>query len=136
MNTAREIDLVNTFVVPQKRARYAGFVSSPKTRPKFLRALDYFSDFVPARVVQLSGETRTAEGLLAELRCRGAPEECYVISVYDEVDGTTRPLAETVRDVYGSLLEGTIICCVPRQLAYYEGERPHNRFILDSRGRR
>ena len=68
---AREIDLVNTFVVPQKRARYAGFVSSPKTRPKLLRALYYFSDFDPARVVQFSAGTRTAEGLLAELRRRG-----------------------------------------------------------------
>lgn len=34
-----ELDIVNAFVVAAKRERYAGFVSSPKARRKFIEAL-------------------------------------------------------------------------------------------------
>ena len=46
-----------------------------------------------------------------------------------DFDGTIRSLADVIRQVF-AFVEGTLICCVPGKLAYYEGEAPKNRFIL------
>lgn len=70
MDTAREIQLIETFVVRQKRARYVGFLSSQKLRPKFLRELYYFGDFDSTRIVELSGASNSDDGLIAELKRR------------------------------------------------------------------
>ena len=96
---SRELQLIETFVVPNKRERYEGFLRSPKNRKKL------------------------------KLRKRGASGECYLVSVDRKLDGSTRPLADAVRDAS----EGTLVCCVPGKLAYYEGEAPKNRFILHRR---
>jgi hypothetical protein len=129
MITAREVQLVRTFIVPTKRERYAGFLASPKLRPKFLGALYEFHDFDPASVVDLAGPTDSARGVIAELRRLGAPEDCYVISNNDDLDGATKPLVEVIERVF-AVVDGTLICCVPGRLAYFEGEAPKNRFIL------
>ena len=127
-----EIALVKAFVVPQKRKRYVGFLSSPGRREKFVRELYHFQDFDPACMVPLSGDNDSDEGLLSELRRRGAGDRCYVISVSKDLDGVAGPLEEIVKKVF-AFEEGTIISCIPGQLAYYEGEAPKNRFILDAR---
>jgi hypothetical protein len=87
--TSREIQLVDTFVVHTKRERYADFLNSPKRRPEFLRELYHLRDFAPAYVVELSGLTDTADGLITDLRRRGATAECYVMSANSEFDGVT-----------------------------------------------
>jgi hypothetical protein len=130
MNLEREIQIARTFIVPGKRERYVEFLNSPKARSKFLEKLYHFSDFDSKYIVELSGASNSTDGLIAELRRRGATDECYVISVMKELDGVTRPLEAIIREVFGSVYEGTIVCCVPGKLAYYEGEAPKNRFIL------
>ena len=131
MSAAREVQLVETFVVPTKRARYAAFVSSSKDRAKFLRGLHHFGDFEPACVVPLSGRSDSADGLVAELRRRGAADPVYLVSALRELDGQVMPLDEAIREVF-AMAEGTIVCCAPGRLAYYEGEAPKNRFILQA----
>ena len=54
------------------------------------------------------------------------------MSVRDELDGVTKPLSDVIREVF-AFVEGTLVCCVPGELAYYEGEAPKNRFILHPR---
>jgi hypothetical protein len=125
----REIQLIETFVVPSKRERYEGFLRSAKNRKKFLDELYHFRDFIPDCVVELSGRDGTATGVIAELRRRGASGECYLISADAKLDGATRSL----RDAIWEASEGTLVCCVPGRLAYYEGEAPKNSFILHRR---
>lgn len=133
MDTAREIHLVESFVVSSKRTRYVGFLSSPKRRPKFLRELYHFGDFDPKWILELSGAVKSAEGLTTELERRGAPDRAYLVSAHVELDGKTLPLNEAVYDVYGRA-DGTIVCCVPGRLAYFEGEGFKNRYILHRPG--
>ncbi|MGH8543048.1 MAG: hypothetical protein ACREX3_05320 [Gammaproteobacteria bacterium] len=97
-----------------------------------MRELYHFRDFDPAFRVELSGLTDSADGLVTNLCRRGAVDECYVISVQSELDGETKPLEEAIREVF-AFMEGTIVCCVPGRLAYYEGGTPKNRFILHHR---
>jgi hypothetical protein len=128
----REISLIAAFVVQRKRERYCGFLDSPKRRPKFLCELYHFRDFDPACLVPLSGPNDSAAGLIADLRRRGAAKDCYVISVVHDLDGVTAPLEQIVPRVF-ALAEGTLLLCIPGRLAYYEGEAPNNRYILERR---
>jgi hypothetical protein len=125
-----EIDIIQTFVVPAKRERYLGFVRSPRRRPKFLNELYHFSGFDSACVVPLDWRSDSAEGLLEELRRRGAGKECRIVSVRDELDGATMPLEKAITEIF-AFAEGTIVSCIRSRLAYYEGEAPKNRFILE-----
>jgi hypothetical protein len=132
MITAREVQTVTTFVVPPRRERYVGFVSTAKLRPKFLQQLYHFEDFDPACVIALSGPSDSASGVVAELKRLGAGDDCYVISNARELDGQTMSLAETIQQVF-AVAPGTVVCCVPGRLAYFEGEGRNNRFILHRR---
>jgi hypothetical protein len=134
MHLEREIQIVNSFIVAAKRERYVEFLKSMKGRSKFLHKLYHFSDFEPDCVVELTRASDSAEGLIAELRRRGAADQCYVVSVVKELDRVIAPLEKIIREVFASVVhEGTIVCCVPGRLAYYEGEAPHTRFILHKR---
>ena len=132
MISDREVQIVNAFVLPAKRERYVDFVRSAKRRPKFLRELYHFQDFDPACIVPITDRTDSASGLIRELRLLGAVADCYVVSNLRELDGTNMPLDDTIERVF-ALVEGTIVCCVPGQLAYFEGEGRKNRFILHRR---
>jgi len=93
--------------------------------------LYHFDDFDPDVIVRLSGKSETIEGVLKELRARGAKDSCFVISCDKELDRMTLPLADALQRVF-ACIEGTIISCGPT-VAYYEGEAPNNRFILHRR---
>ena len=125
----REEALINTFVVARKRERYLGFLRSPRRRQDFLRTLYHFSDFDPACIVPLADGKDSADALVSELRRRGAAGECYVISADRDFDGLIGLLESVIVQVHAAI-EGSIVCCLPRRLAYYEGESPRNRFIL------
>lgn len=123
-----EAQLIKPFISESKRERYCGFLASPKKREKFLQELYHFGDFNPDVVVRLAGKDETAEGILKELRARGAKDICYIISTDKEIDGKTLSLLDAVQRV-AAYIEGTIIFCGPK-VAYYEGEAPRNRYIL------
>jgi hypothetical protein len=89
----------------------------------------HFTDFDPNCIQDLSGANNSAGGLIAELRRRGAPDDCYVMSVHKTWDGVTGPLDTIIQKVF-AVFDGTIVCCIPGVLAYYEGEAPKNRFLL------
>ena len=75
MNDAVETEFVEAFIIPEKRERYVAFLRSPKRRAKFLRELHHFGDFDPVCVVPLVGASDSTDGLLSELRRRGAAGE-------------------------------------------------------------
>jgi hypothetical protein len=51
------------------------------------------------------------------------------MSESSEVDGRDLPLKTAIEEVLGYGL-GSVISCIPGQLAYYEGEMPSDRFVL------
>jgi hypothetical protein len=67
-----------------------------------------------------------------ELKTRGAPEDCFVISCSQEIDLKEMSLKEAVNqtEILGC---GTIISCIPGALAYYYGEMGEQRIILEKR---
>lgn len=59
----------------------------------------------------------------------GAPSLCNVISVDSELDGCEMDLSDALTKIVGRG-QGTFVCCVPGELAYFEGEEHNERYIL------
>ena len=131
----REQDLaVAELLAPERRTRWREFLAKG-TRPARNKALsilhhgpvidERFAARVPA-----AQAPHGAAWVLGELRRRGAPDLCYVISTDGELDGRSMPLVAALECVYGVTM-GAIISCIPGRLAYYEGEDRGERYILD-----
>lgn len=129
MNAAMETEIIEAFVSRERRERCLSLLRSARRRREFLTSLYHFDGFDRRCIAPLHQSVDSASRLLRELRARGAPDDCYVISVDERLDGSTGSLDDVILRVFG-LVEGTIVSCVGGTLAYYEGEAPRNRFLL------
>jgi hypothetical protein len=123
-----EQEFVLTFVVPEKRTRYAEFLPKPRRRVEITRRLYHFFDFVPELTKQIP--RGVASELAPLLRARGAGDTAHVIGGRDEIDGQDLPLE---RAIDGALADpsGVVVSCVPGRLALYIQEfPPGDTFIL------
>jgi len=75
-------------------------------------------------------DEQTPSRLAALLRARGAPEECVLLAEDAALDGRRLPLAEALSMVVGRGM-GAFLSCIPGRLAFYEGEEPGQRYILE-----
>jgi hypothetical protein len=128
MNMDWQIETIRAFVVPQKRERYIEAVSKDKRRQKFIAELSHFGDFDPRWIVPIASSSQNSEGILALLKMRGATATCQAISEFKDLDRQEVPLEDTLRKIIGREM-GTILCCLPGRLAYFESE--DTRFILE-----
>lgn len=123
-----QVETIRAFVIPQKRERYVEAVSNDKRRRKFIAKLSHFDDFDPRWIVQIAPASQNPEAIKAMLTKRGATATCQAISEFVELDGQEIPLTDALQKVIGYEM-GTILCCVPGRLAYFESEE--TRFILE-----
>ncbi|MGH8435071.1 MAG: hypothetical protein ACRERX_11440 [Pseudomonas sp.] len=129
---AHEAGFINAFVVENRRERYLGLLRSAAGRTKFVKRLAHFKELDQRFATRVTNDRRDAQSLRDNLVARGAPASCHVISELAAIDGQEIPLESALRAVVGSGM-GTIISCVPGQLAYFEGEEPGERYILERR---
>jgi hypothetical protein len=61
---------------------------------------------------------------------KGASSTCYVISQKSDFDGKQMLLEKALDELEGSGF-GTIICCIPSKLLYWEGESPGMRYVIE-----
>jgi hypothetical protein len=117
-----EDGFVENFVVPEKKERLSGFFKKDKNRWKALLEIEHFSDLIfDVRFAEqcLSGEW-SPEEVIRKLKSAGAPSNCYIISNSD-MDQMEMTLDTAIQEVVGIGL-GTLVSCIPGQLAYFEGE--------------
>ena len=124
-----EVALISTFVNPLKRKHLIEILANPKRRHRATETLAHFQDFDPSAVVPLESEGQTPAAIESALRSRGAGDKCHVISKNRSIDGKTLSLKAALERVVGQGM-GTLLSCVPGELAYYEGEGPSDRCIL------
>jgi hypothetical protein len=126
--------LVRAFIDPAKREQYLSRLASPKTRQKFIsKHFPHMRDLDQRYAHRLEPRDAHAETIYAELHRRGAPDHCYVLSSSSSLDGQEVPLYDALDDVVGSS-DGTFVSCIPGKLAYFEGEEPNERYILERSG--
>lgn len=123
-----QTETIAAFVVKQKKDRYIEQLSSAKKRKQFVANLAHFSDFDPRFVVKIPPSSRNPAEIEALLRKRGAPDTCRAISEISAMDNNHISLIDALKRVVGYQM-GTILCCIPGRLAYFENE--DDRFILE-----
>lgn len=126
----REVDTIRAFVVPAKRDRYVAFLTNQKRRKEFSRDLAHWNDFDPRWIVRIVPSSQNPKGIGETLKKHGAPDVCQAISELEELDGREIRLADALQRIVGYQM-GTILCCIPGRLAYFENE--DTRFILQRR---
>ncbi len=129
MNRDLEDVFITNFVVSTKQDRYRSLLAG-KRRRKILQDLYHWRDAELGAVVSLPGARHSARGVEAELRRRGAGDSCYAISPHSDFDAREFPLREVLDRVVGFGIP-VVLCCADGRLAYYEGEGPSDRYILD-----
>ncbi|MCZ6573439.1 MAG: hypothetical protein O7C98_09780 [Planctomycetota bacterium] len=122
--------LIRAFVVPEKRGRLVQLLSRPKRREKATGTFAHFRDLDPRYATLIPPGDQHARSIEAILREKGAPDTCYVLSEDAEFDGREMPLGEALSGTHGFGM-GTFISCIPGRLAFFEGEDPGGRYVLE-----
>jgi hypothetical protein len=123
--TLMEIEkaLVKAFIIPVRRSRYLSMLEIRGGRDKWRRQLADFAHWDQRFLHPIEkGDTKRTCKLL---RDADAPEQCYVLSEWDQLDGKEMKLGEALSACVGYGM-GTVLSCVPGRLAFYEAEGPAN----------
>jgi hypothetical protein len=124
-----ETAFIKSFVLPEKHLVGWNYCRKQSEGIIFLHRLADDSDFDGKFKVELKPSQQNPEDVKRILKQCGAPPVCHVMSESSEVDGRDLPLKTAIEEVLDYGL-GSVISCIPGQLAYYEGEMPSDRFVL------
>jgi hypothetical protein len=118
------------FLVGEWRARFRESLAPAKRRDTSRSQLPHLSHLDPRFATP--APTQSAVELGAQLREKGAGDNCYLLSEDPELDGRELPLDEAL----GLIVEGgsrhaTFVSCVPAALAYFHTDEPGNRYLLE-----
>jgi hypothetical protein len=131
--TDRAADLIETFVIRARRDRYLKLLGSARGRDKLRERLAHFADLDPRYATRVQG-AHSASAIAAILHAKGAPSSCYVLSESSRIDNAEVALVEALEKIVGYGV-GTFVSCIPSRLAYFEGEEPGERYILERSAR-
>ena len=129
MNIDIERSFVMKFVSKDKKRRILEMLEKPKKREKLRRLLPHSALFDPKWICHIPRDRQQTDEIYQMLRNKHSPENCYLISSAPGFDGIELSLKEAL-DQIKHLVAGTIIICIPEQLAYFEGEVYGDRYIL------
>jgi hypothetical protein len=130
MDSDHATALFTAFIVPSRRERYTNLLENSKGRAKLRTYLAHCHDLDPRHAKRITPSNLENRAIAEQLRKRGAPARCYVVAEAQELDGQTLSLEEALDAVVGQG-GGAFLSCVPGILAYYEGEDPGERYILE-----
>jgi len=123
-----ETSLIAAFIKRGKRDRYREFVSTSRSRHKFIDLLAHFKDFDPQYRVPIPSNKLFISNIAAELDKRHSPKTVFAISEDPQLDQKEVLLIHALEQIVGRGM-GTILSCIPGQLAFVETE--DERFILE-----
>jgi len=124
--------LIRAFVAPERQERLLGLLQSARGRHKLRAGLAHFAALDARYAVRIPAGEQSADAIARLLRQRGAPATCVLLAEDDTIDGQELGLEDALRQIVGRGM-GAFVSCVPGRLGYFEGEEPHERWLL-SRG--
>lgn len=122
--TKLEEETVRAFMNSRCRERWLLSLDDPKRRRQVTRRLADDKEFKSNRVTEIQRSVHTAGGVFNELRRRGAPEYCHIVSEDPNMDGSGMLLLSALNLVIGSG-QGTLLICIAGRLSYHESETGH-----------
>ena len=124
--------LVRAFIRPEKQERWLELLANPKRRGDILNSLPHLADLDERFAAPVPSGQQTTAAILGLLRSLGAPADCYLVSESRDLDARTLSLDEALGAIIGMGM-GTLVSCIPGRLAYFEGEREGERYLLERR---
>jgi hypothetical protein len=124
-----ELGFLEFLAEPSRRRVSALFEMGKRKRQKFCAMLDHDVMLDPRYCEQITGSLAVARSIEAELKKRGAPSLCFVISADNSLDGREMPLRVALDAIVGANF-GSFISCVPGKLGYYEYEDAKSSYML------
>lgn len=124
-----EIEMILPFLREDRRSRWTELFPRPKGRKKLLKTLWNGEDFDRNLMIQVDPSERTVQRLSLRLRNLGASTLSHIISARPGLDGKDLDLISALEMVL-NLAPGTIVCCVPGELAYYENDDKNGNYII------
>ena len=127
-----EVLTVESFVAPNRRQRWLDGLADVRRRAKVLSQLSHGGDFLDEYVhpLHLSGkrdeQVRALYQMLVE---RGAPRQCHVLALDEELDGRVLPLLDAIEASID--FGGALLVCIPGRLAVHLPEAPAPPVILE-----
>lgn len=90
-----EAKTIAAFIAPEKRGRWLALLGNPKRRRDFLDCLNH----APGLDARRAEDIPSATDVVRLLGSKGCPEEVYVISDVEELDGRCMPLARAITEI-------------------------------------
>lgn len=125
-----EREIVRAFFAPAERPRYLRLLSTARGRKKFIARLSHLNLLDTRFVHRIDPQKQTIDAIEGDLKSRGAPGSCYVISENYRVDSQQMRLREALEAIVGSGM-ATFLSCIAGRLAYFEGEEPGTRYVCE-----
>jgi hypothetical protein len=120
-----EIKTITSFIIKEKQERYRFLLGNSGRRGEGLNRLNHCRDLNPTYTTWLPRKV-----VISTLLCQErSPRMVYVISGADAIDGTMIALDEVEYEVIQGGW-GTIVSCIPGQLAYYYDEQGERQALL------
>ena len=120
------------FIVGDWRSRFRESLAPGKRRGKLRSQLPHFSHLDPRFATVVPQSEQRGAALAAVLREKGASDLCYLLSEDSDLDGREVTLDEALAKVVDEATHlATFISCVPGRLAYFHGEDPESRYLLE-----
>jgi hypothetical protein len=118
---------IKAFVIPAKRDRLLGLLSSPTRRKQAVGSLNHFADWDSRYAYPIS----SSADMLAALQRVGTPSLCYVISDDPSIDGREMPLVDAIAAAEAFSF-ASLLCCAPGRVACFFDEvgTPRIRVLL------
>lgn len=118
--------IINLFVVKEKRARFLEFIVSPKKYNDFLdELLNDPRNFIPDCIIEVPSNEQIIEVFVKKLQQFGAGNKAYLVSSNDKVDGNVGSL----EDIIALADHEGLVYCLGSNLGYYQGHEGW-RYIL------
>jgi hypothetical protein len=121
------------FLVGEWRARFRESLAPAKRRDTSRSQLPHLSHLDPRFTTPVPAQS--AVELAAQLREKGAGDDCYLLSEDPELDSRALPLEEALALIVdGGSQHATFVSCLPARLAYFHEEEPAHRYLLELPG--
>ena len=122
MDKSIEELVINTFILKRRRERARFELFNEKKREHFLWHMHNEASFESNYMERIKESVSSPRIVYDILKKRGAPDNCYVMSLFSPYDGQIitleQGLAEVVFNGHG------LISCIHGSLAYFEEEVP------------
>lgn len=126
-NLDLEIRVIKKFVDKSKQDRYIQFISSLKSRAKFVNDLAHFNYFNWELFHEIKNNEEHA--IFSTLQNNKVKDDtCYIISEDIEIDTKRLDTVEAIQETIG-FGNGTILVFGDAEIIFYEGEPMKSRYI-------